>query len=241
MNGPAIAARRRPNAQTGNRRNFRAQSGLQASLPKAPGRDDFRLSAHPDLVVGRQLDFLAIVAGAGAVDDEEIALGVEDEQEVVPDALVDSGRPDAPRRGTAGPWRDRNRPPAPPRRGKAARSAARSSGCPADGARTSCSTSSASGRARNRLITPAPPLVGDVDLGEPVVADGVALVDVQLHGLVARPRSRCRTARRPRRSAARASVRASAFASLQLHLAGCARHEAPFHPAGLIGGAFDRG
>jgi hypothetical protein len=45
------------------------------------------LSAHPDLVPRRQLDFLEIVAGAGAVDDEEEALGVEGEQEGVPDAL----------------------------------------------------------------------------------------------------------------------------------------------------------
>ena len=39
------------------------------------------------MVLSRELDFLAIVAGAGAVDDEEVAFG-EDEQEVVPDALA---------------------------------------------------------------------------------------------------------------------------------------------------------
>ena len=41
------------------------------------------LEAHADLIGGRQLDFLPIVTGADAVDDEEIAVGGERKQEVV--------------------------------------------------------------------------------------------------------------------------------------------------------------
>src|SRR4051794_24962371 len=44
------------------------------------------LSAHPNPLTRLPLHFLAIVAGPGAVDDEEVAF-VEDEQEVVPHAL----------------------------------------------------------------------------------------------------------------------------------------------------------
>jgi len=59
-------------------------SKLQALSERYPV--DARLTAR-DLLAVPQRDFLAIVAGAGAVDDEEIAL-VEDEQEMVPDALA---------------------------------------------------------------------------------------------------------------------------------------------------------
>ena len=92
---------------------------------------------YPDLLARRQLDLLAIVAGAGAVDDEEIAVGVEDEQEVVPDALavVDAlvalGAEQADLGGIEIARRARRR------RDRAGRSAARSSGCRAGGARTS--------------------------------------------------------------------------------------------------------
>src|SRR3954447_19487704 len=52
-----------------------------------PTQRESCLLPNPDDLPGRQLRFLAIVAGAGAVDDEEIA-AVENEQKVVPRALV---------------------------------------------------------------------------------------------------------------------------------------------------------
>ena len=141
----------------------------------------------PDLLARRQLHLLAIVAGAGAVDDEEIAVGVEDEQEVVPDALsvVDALVPLRAKQadfggveGACGGHCDEVRPAAQRHEALAAQRVA------LEQDQRSAPAFAASGGARNRLITPVPPLVRDVDLGEPVVADCVALVDVELHGVV---------------------------------------------------------
>ena len=116
---PALGRRRNGERRRGAHRDAQQHPvahdfGLRRDLaPRArriSSSDPSALSAHPDLVLGRQLDLLAIVARAGAVDDEEIALrrGRAGSGARRP---CGSGRPGGPRRGTGGFWR-RSKSPA---------------------------------------------------------------------------------------------------------------------------------